>query len=311
VKLLAQAGAAGRALRDDIRVIGAQFGRQDIFFHAGAVAYSALLAGVPFFLLLASAVGFLLGAAQQSSSYFLERFLGELLPDQAAAVALPIVQGILKDVQASRNTTGLIGLPLFAWFSTRFFGALRASLGSVFAVERGRGFFQGKLYDMAYVFAGTLLVTVYLGLNAYLARGTTLGIALLRTLNDDPGAMGFINFFVPRLIATTFLALMFTCLYKFLPNRHVRWESAVWGGVWGAALFEIARNVIFEIATRTFNPASLYSGVLAVIVVIVFWAYYAAVVFLIGGVVARVHEIRASRQVAKAGDANAPVPVAS
>ena len=46
--LLTQAQKAGRVLRDDIRVIAAQFGRQDIFFHAGSVAYSALLAMIPF-----------------------------------------------------------------------------------------------------------------------------------------------------------------------------------------------------------------------------------------------------------------------
>jgi membrane protein len=93
-----------------------------------------------------------------------------------------------------------------------------------------------------------------------------------------------------------FLAALFTGLYKFLPNRPVHWESAVWGGLWGAALYEFARNVIFQLVTRVMNPASLYSGTLAVIVVLVFWTYYAAVLFLVGGVVARVHELRDIRK---------------
>ncbi|HYV99246.1 MAG TPA: YihY/virulence factor BrkB family protein [Gemmatimonadaceae bacterium] len=294
--LFEEAAAAGRALRDDVRVIAAQFGRQDIFFHAGSVAYSALLAGVPFALLLASAIGYLLGAAQPVSYDFLERFLGQLLPDRTAAAAIPIIKGILDDVQASRGKAGLVGLPLFIWFSTRFFGALRASLGSVFAVDRGRSFVHGKLLDAVYVTAGTVFATIYLALQVYLARGTTVGLAVLHTINVQAGTVSFLSFFVARLLATTFLAAMFTGLYKFLPNRRIHWESAAWGGIWGAALFEITRNVIFEVVTRLWNPASLYSGTLAVVVVVVFWAYYAAVVFLIGGVVARVHEIRATRK---------------
>lgn len=294
MSFLADAAEAGRTLRDDIRVVIAQFGRQDIFFHAGSVAYSALLAGVPFVLLLASALGYFVGSTGQASNASILRFLGELLPERTAEAAVPLVQGILIDVEAKRTALGLIGAPLFAWFSTRFFGSLRASLTSVFNIDRGRGFWHGKLLDMGYVFAGTVLVTVYLALVAYLALEEH-GAALRQALNLEPATIGMIEFVVGRVLATGFLALLFGLLYKFLPNRRVAWRSAAWGALWGVALFEIARSVIFEFVTRIFNPASLYSGALAVIAVVVFWAYYAAAVFLIGGVVARVHEVRDGR----------------
>jgi hypothetical protein len=41
--------------------------------------------------------------------------------------------------------------------------------------------------------------------------------------------------------------------------------------------------------------------------VVVFWAYYASVIFLIGGVVARVHEMREGRKSAKFATADAAV----
>lgn len=285
---------AGRALRADLRVVTQQFARQDIFFHAGAVAYSALLAGVPFLLLLASAAGFVLEALPVSTN-FLRDFLGQILPDATVDAALPIARGIIEDVEARRNALGLLGAPLFALFATRFFGSLRASLATVFDVARGHGFLRGKLYDLAYVSAGTVCVIVYIALHGYLALGTTVGRAALEAIGLDPDFLGFAEFFAGRLLATAFLAFMFTGLYKLLPNRPVQWESAAWGGLWGAVLFELARSVIFEVATRVVSPASLYSGTLAAIVVVVFWAYYAAVVFLIGGVVARVHEVRGRR----------------
>ena len=292
---------AFRTIRDDLRVVAAQFGRQDIFFHAGSVAYSALLAGVPFLLLLGSAIGFLLGHLPTASDVTIERFLSQVLPDQAAATALPFVSGALRDAEAQRSALGLVGAPLFAWFSTRFFGALRSSLGTVFDVERGHPLVRGKLYDMLYVVLGTVLVTVYLGLYAYIGLGTRWGGALLRSMGVTAVLIGYYRRLVSRVVATAFLAAMFTGLYKLLPNRKVPWRSAIWGGAWGATLFEIARTLIFQLVGRSMNPASIYSGILATIVVIVFWAYYAAVIFLIGGVVARMHEVRGARRVKPVG----------
>lgn len=291
---LERAAQAGRNFVGDIRVIFDQFGRQDLLFHAGSVAYSAALAGIPFLLLLGSALGYILGDALSASNETLYRFLAELLPEQSAAAAVPLVAQVLEDIQASRGSTGLIGVVLFAWFSTRFFGALRGSLASVFAVDRGLGIVHGKLLDFVYVVVGTLFVTIYLGLS--LAFSTRVGPAVASAIAVDGDTFGMLTFVAGRIASVAFLALMFATLYKVLPNRTVAWHAALWGGVWGAALFEITRTVIFEAVTRTLNPASLYSGTVAAIVVVVFWAYYAAMVFLVGGVIARVHELRGARR---------------
>jgi membrane protein len=231
-----------------------------------------------------------------ASDQTIDRFLRELLPAQTATDAVPLVRGILIDVEAKRSALGLIGAPLFIWFSTRFFGAIRGSLSSVFAVKRGHGIIRGKLLDMLYVIVGTLLVTVYLALNAYLGLATHLGSAIGHFFGLQPEFAGYVRRLVGRTVSTMFLAGMFTGIYKFIPNRPVAWKSAVWGGVWGALLFEVTRTLIFELAARSMSPASIYSGTLAGIVVIVFWAYYAAVIFLIGGVVARMHEVRGHRR---------------
>jgi membrane protein len=40
------------------------------------------------------------------------------------------------------------------------------------------------------------------------------------------------------------------------------------------------------------NPSSLYTGTLAVVIAVVFWTYYAAFLFLVGGEVAQAVELR-------------------
>ena len=62
-----------------------------------------------------------------------------------------------------------------------------------------------------------------------------------------------------------------------------------------SVLFEIAKNV-FTAYVTSFNPGSLYTGTLYGLVIIVFWVYYAALIFILGGEVGRVYELRRVRR---------------
>ena len=44
------------------------------------------------------------------------------------------------------------------------------------------------------------------------------------------------------------------------------------------------------------NPGSLYTGTIAAVVIVVLWVYYAALIFVLGGEVAQVHELRRIRR---------------
>ena len=46
----------------------------------------------------------------------------------------------------------------------------------------------------------------------------------------------------------------------------------------------------------SFDPGSLYTGAVAAVVVIVFWVYYAALIFILGGEVGQVYELRRTRK---------------
>jgi membrane protein len=54
--------------------------------------------------------------------------------------------------------------------------------------------------------------------------------------------------------------------------------------------------VAFSVYVRTFNPGSLYTGTLTAIVVVVVWFYYAALIFILGGEVAQVYDLRRVRK---------------
>jgi len=88
---------------------------------------------------------------------------------------------------------------------------------------------------------------------------------------------------------------MFFALYKFLPNRRIRWQSALVAAAVTSVLFELAK-IVFTSYVGRFNPGSLYTGTLYGLVIMVVWVYYAAVIFILGGEVGQVYELRRVRQ---------------
>ena len=103
--------------------------------------------------------------------------------------------------------------------------------------------------------------------------------------------MGPVLAFGTRLVTFFLLISIFFTLYKSLPYRRVRWQQALAGALTSGVLFEVARWAFTWVVHR-FNPATLYTGALAAIVIVVFWVYYGALIVIIGGEVSQVREDR-------------------
>jgi membrane protein len=107
--------------------------------------------------------------------------------------------------------------------------------------------------------------------------------------------MGTLEFYVGWTLAYAVLVLMFFSLYKFLPVRRIRWQAALIAAAFTSTMFELAKYG-FTAFLESFKPGSLYTGTLYVIVIMVTWVYYAAVIFILGGEVGQVYELRRVRR---------------
>jgi membrane protein len=85
------------------------------------------------------------------------------------------------------------------------------------------------------------------------------------------------------------VALIFL-LYRFIPVRGIPTRAA-FAERWSRRSCSSSR-VAYAALTGVLSPTTIYTGTLYTIVSIVFWVYYAAIIFLLGGEVARVYEIR-------------------
>jgi membrane protein len=111
--------------------------------------------------------------------------------------------------------------------------------------------------------------------------------------------LGGLTYWVGRAVAFVFIAGMFFGLYKFLPNRRIRWQTALLAALFAGALLELAKSA-FGYYVRSFDPSSLYTGTIAALVIVVFWTYYAALIFILGGEVGQVYDLRRVRRLQRA-----------
>ena len=228
--------------RDYAKRVWDNSGEDNIFFLAGGIAFNLLLAAVPFLLLLVVGMATILHQSAASSAAEINALLDTVMPPHPESANSPI-QGVIDDIIQARGAIKLYSALGFIWFSTRLFGSLRSVLAEVFDIEQDRGIIDGKLFDIKITIIATLLLVGYTALNAYLAVATTRGFRVLTDYGVRTEVMGTVEYILGRLLAFVFITTMFFSLYKFLPNRRVRWKTALVAAVFCSTMFEIARNV--------------------------------------------------------------------
>ncbi len=284
----------GWTLRDYAKRVWDNSGEDNIFFLAGGIAFNLLLAAVPFVLLIASALAYLLNHSAEASSAEINEIVYRFLPPAPSGEQSPL-GNVLVDIVQSRQAIGIYSVVGFIWFSTRLFGSLRSVLGLIFDIDSDRGIVAGKIFDVQITIVSSLLLVAYTALNAYLALATTRGLLFLGELGVRKEMMGNLEYNIGQFVAFLFIAMMFWALYKFLPNRKMRWQMAMVGAIFTSLLLEVAKRG-FGAYVVSFNPGSLYSGTLAALIIVVVWTYYAAIIFILGGEVAQVFELRRVRR---------------
>jgi membrane protein len=282
------------AVKDYARRLWDVAGEDNISFLAGGIAFNLLLAAVPFTLLLLSGLGYVLNESPEQSSKTVWAFIDNLLPPHAATSDVQLrtlVDGVIK----ARGSISLLGAVAFIWFSTRLFGTLRSVLSEVFDIEQGLDFIKGKLFDIKITVLSTVLFVAYAVLSAYLKIATNQTLRALSTAGLRVTFRLRLEYWLGNVLALMFITGMFFALYKFLPSRKIRWEPALVGALFTSVLFELAKQ-LFTTYIGSFNPGSLYAGTLYGIVIVVFWVYYAALIFILGGEVGQVYELRRTRR---------------
>ena len=248
----------------------------DILFLGSALAFDALLASVPFALLLLAALGYFVHAGEEAAMGDVVTLLDRVIPTSVEGDEgyLRQAEGLIAGVVRTRGQLSIVGIPLFLYFSTRFFGAARAALNEVFDTHETRPFFYGKLVDLSLVLATLVLLVA----NAFLT---------LRFAEES-----WISRFLIGLWTYGIGVMLFFLVYKAAPTRPMKWDTAIVAAAVAALGYEIAKNLYGLYLTEFLNIQRLISNSNAIaVLLLVVWVYAIAVVFLIGSEVAETYDL--------------------
>ena len=254
-------------------------------FLASGLTFDALLAAVPFVFLVLSVAGYVLSARADRLDLQVHEYLVQFLPpavQQGGPDPFAPAVRLIEQVVAERSTLGLLGVPLFVWFSTRLFGSLRATLCEVFDIEETRSWVLGKLHDVLLV----LVTTSLLLLNTLLSEGLEL------LLRFRPLGVDLFGFLSAQMVAFVVVLSLFVIVFRYVPARPVRTDTALLASVICALGFEIAKHLLGLYFQNMVRPDSLVSNAtVGGLLLFVVWTYYMCFVFLIGGQIAQTYEL--------------------
>lgn len=256
-------------------------------FLASALTFNALLALIPFALLFLSALGYIIQADGQDGRVVDEvsSLFAQLLPRHAPVAEDPFgrAEEFFVRVVESRAQLSAYGVPLFLWFSTQFFGAVRAALNEVFDTKGGRGCLAGIGWDLLLV-----LITVVLFSANTVVSIPTIGIpGVARWLSD--------------LTAMAFGVLLFFAIYILAPSRPIRWKTALLAATFASVAFELAKRGygVYLAHFATIDRVISNTNAIAILLLIL-WMFFTAVVFLVGGEVAQAYDVEQRQRAQRA-----------
>jgi membrane protein len=274
-------------------------------FLASALTFDALLAAIPFVLLLLIGLTHLAQALEGSGTVDAAALFHRFFPPHVSIRGqdpFAAVEALLVGISQNRGKISLYAIPAFVWFSTRLFAGIRTSLNEIYDVSARPGphrhfllsLLFSKLRDIGMVVATVVLFLSNTVLTTGLSLLETRGVARVPELAFFVSNLGRI---LGELLAFSFSVSLFYLTYAYASPRRLPWRTVLLASTFTAALFEVAKRLygLYLANFASFEGPSGDANIGAAILLIL-WIHYTSVVFLLGGVVAETWELRKMQQ---------------
>jgi membrane protein len=263
-----------------IRGALSRFSEADGFFLSAGLAFFFLVTLIPIILLTVSTVGFVLSTSRAE-----EMIIGQL------AANFPVyrreVMSALRRIVETRGLSGLLGTVTLLFFATPLFSAARHVLDMVTGVKADVHFIRRVFADMALV----VLLCVLLFLATVVAWFYHWFLVVVLQPAGMPGEwMGTAG----TLLSIALSASLFYLAYRYVPHRPLSPGAAVAGAAMATVLWEIAKQ-LFRLYIRRIGLYDQIYGTLGVLVAVVMFTYYSAIVFVFAGAYAAALDARRPR----------------
>jgi membrane protein len=257
-----------QALRLAIAVV-MEFRHRLLDARAAGLVYTTLLSLVPFLAVMVSVLK-AFGVHQQIEPVLAQAL--EPLGSKGQEITATII-GFVDNLKI--GVLGMVGVAGLFYTTYSMIDKIEQALNAIWLVREGRPWNRKFADYLSAVLVGPLLVITALGLLASVHSN----LLVQRVLEVQP--FGFLMLWAGQVLPFVILTSVFTFLFKFIPHTHVRFDSALVGGITAAVLWVIAGGAFATFVAESANYSAIYSG-FAVLVLFLLWLYAGWLIVLIG-----------------------------
>jgi membrane protein len=244
----------------------------DALSRGAAIAFYAATSLAPVLLIVVAIAGLVFG--QDAARGAISEELGQLLGPTGGDFIKSILER--SSDPGSGTIATVLGLVTVLIAASGVFGEMHTALNATFkarpvdeaisALIRTRAASLGLVAALGFMLVVSLAASAGLSALGLVFQGLFAGKILLAVLNT--------------VVSLAIFTLLFTAIYKVLPDTTIPWRDLVLGAFVTAVLFAIGKSLIGIYLGRA-APCSPY-GAAGALIVLMFWTYYSAQIFLFG-----------------------------
>ncbi|MGX7951285.1 YihY/virulence factor BrkB family protein [Tsuneonella sp. HG249] len=269
-RVLSEVGPGTRAFEVAKRVLIGAY--NDGFIHAGNLAYMAIIAIFPFFI-LGAAIFSLIGEESERAStvttilYALPPIVGEVIE--------PVARSVLEGKSGwVLWLGGFVGL----WTVSSLIETIRDILRRAYGTKATHAFWKYRVWSAGVIFGAVVLLMASLIAQVLIGTAQEVIDAYMPRLSDAIDALRFSRI-VPAIGLYLSLYLLF---YSLTPKAYRKRRYPKWPGALATALWWIGVTVALPPAIRSFFSYDATYGSLAGIMIALFFFYLVGLGMVVG-----------------------------
>ena len=262
-----------------------------IFLFSSSLAFSVFICIIPIVLLLFWLLGiFLTGYTVENQ---IHTFITTIIPyPEYAEYVNEIIDERIDELIDYKNVAGWIGVVGLFFAGSTLFSSIRVVLNKINGTDIDVNFFLGKLRDLAliiFMLIGFIFIAILFPF-----------LDLLRNFSEQVAELAFLQYGIFQRVFTTLFSgiiifSIFWLIYNFVPSVKIKKKSVTVGALWAVLLWILAKE-IFGIYVFDFANFGRVYGTYAIIVVLAFWIYYSALVFILGAEIGKLYDERVAEK---------------
>jgi membrane protein len=244
----------------------------DALSRGAAIAFYAATSLAPVLLIVVAIAGLVFG--QDAARGAISEELGQLLGPTGGDFIKSILER--SSDPGSGTLATILGVITVLITASGVFGEMHTALNATFkakpsdepisALLRTRAASLGLVAALGFMLAVSLAASAALSGLGQVFQGLFAGKVLLAILNT--------------VVSLAIFTLLFTAIYKVLPDTAIPWRELALGAFVTAVLFAVGKSLIGIYLGRA-GPSSP-DGAAGALIVLMFWTYYSAQIFLFG-----------------------------